>query len=191
MYMKNILEKMQKSWMTSAVISIVLGLILLIMPGFITKAAGYLMGAAAILLGAGRIIRYFRQQHIYPEFFRGDLLIGFLAAGMGLFIMLNVETVISIVPVLCGAMLLSNGVIGLQRTLGAYRAQYSRWWLLLIFAGITLGAGVLLIMNPFGALKTAVSVIGAALIYEGASDILTMLIAGKEIDSWKSAVKKE
>lgn len=188
--MKKLLKKMQESWMLSAVISIILGLIFLIIPGFITKAAGYLMGIAAILLGAGRVIRYFRQENIYPEFFRGDLLIGFLAAGIGLFIMLHVESVISIVPVLCGAVLLSNGVVGLQRTLGAYRANYSRWWLLMIFALLTLGAGILLIINPFAALKTAVSVIGAALIYEGGTDIITMLMAGKQIDGWKNTVKK-
>ena len=188
--MKRMMEKIQKSWMLSAIISMVLGLIMMVLPGFITKAAGYLLGTVAILFGLNRIIHYFRQENLYPAFFRGDLLVGFLAAGLGLFIMLHVEMVVSLLPVMAGAVLISNGVVGLQRAFGAGKALYDRWWLLLIFAALALGAGILLVINPFGTLKTAVSVIGGALIYEGASDILTMLLAGKKIDGWKKAAGK-
>lgn len=188
--MNKMLEKIQKSWMLSAGASMIIGLVLVLIPGFITKAAGYLMGAAAILFGLIRIIRYFGQKHIYPEFFRGDLLAGFLAAGLGLYILLNVEAVLGLVPVMAGAALIANGVVGLQRAHQAKKAGYQAWWMLLAFAGITLAAGVLLVINPFGALKTAVILIGAALIYEGASDILTMLIAGKKIEGWKASEKK-
>lgn len=188
--MKKMLEKIRKSWMLSAVISMALGLILLLLPGFIAKGAGYLLGGAAILFGLNRIIRYFQQQKIYPEFFRGDLLVGFLAAGLGIFIMLQVEMVISLLPMIAGVVLASNGVVGLQRAISAKKAAYRQWWLLLGFAVLTLGLGALLIINPFGALKTAVSVIGGALIYEGLSDMMTMLLAGKKIDGWKNTGKK-
>lgn len=183
------MKKMSSNWMFSAVTSMVIGLLLVLLPGFLTKAAGYLLGAAAVLFGVNRVITYFKQEKIYPEFFRGDLMIGLLAGTLGVFVMLNVQTVVSLLPLVFGAILFSNGVVGVQRAVQAQKAAYKQWWLLLIFALLTLGLGVVLVINPFGSLQAAVTLIGAGLMYEGVSDLLTMMLAGKKIDGWKHSGK--
>lgn len=183
------MKKMSSNWMFSAVTSMVIGLLLVLLPGFLTKAAGYLLGAAAVLFGVNRVLTYFKQEKIYPEFFRGDLMIGLLAGTLGVFVMLNVQTVVSLLPLVFGAILFSNGVVGVQRAVQAQKAAYKQWWLLLIFALLTLGLGVVLVINPFGSLQAAVTLIGAGLMYEGVSDLLTMMLAGKKIDGWKHSGK--
>jgi len=49
--------------------------------------------------------------------------------------------------------------------------------------------GVVLIINPFASIKLAISIVGGCLIYEGISDLLTMLLAGKKVDGWKELNK--
>ena len=71
--MTKFLKNLSKSWMFSAVASMALGLVLLLLPGISTKIVGYVLGALAIAFGVGRAVKYFQQKHIYPVFFRGDL----------------------------------------------------------------------------------------------------------------------
>ena len=191
MRLKEQWEKMRKNWLFSAAASAALGFLLLVMPGFLTKAAGYALGIGAILFGGSRVLNYFQEERMYPEFFRKDLMVGLLSVTLGILAMVKIDAMISLVPAAFGAVLFSNGVVGLQRALYAKKAAYSQWWLLLAFAVLTLALGLLLIINPFGVLKTAVRVIGAALMYEGITDALTMLIAGKKIDQWKEFMKKD
>ena len=183
-------KQISKHWLFSSAITIFLGLLLLLMPGFITKAAGYVLGIGAVVFGGSQVIRYFQEERIYPEFFRKDLMVGLLAATLGILILIRVEGVISLAPAVLGAVLFSNGVVGLQRAINARKAAYPQWWMLLIFALLTLALGLVLIINPFGSVKAAVMVVGGGLIYEGISDILTMLFAGKKIDGWKRPVKQ-
>ena len=183
-------KQISKHWLFSSAVTIFLGLLLLLMPGFITKAAGYVLGIGAVVFGGSQVIRYFQEERIYPEFFRKDLMVGLLAATLGILILIRVEGVISLAPAVLGAVLFSNGVVGLQRAIKARKAAYPQWWMLLIFALLTLALGLVLIINPFGSVKAAVMVVGGGLIYEGISDILTMLFAGKKIDGWKRPVKQ-
>ncbi|MBE5787461.1 MAG: hypothetical protein E7324_07980 [Clostridiales bacterium] len=187
--MNNSMKKISEKWQFSAAVSIILGLILLLLPGISTRIVGYLLGALAIGLGADRAVKYFQQKHIYPEFFRGDLMLGLLMATLGILIIVNVEMVISLVPIAFGVALVSNGIVGLQRTWMARQGAYEQWWLLLIFALLTFGMGVVLIINPFASIKLAISIVGGCLIYEGISDLLTMLLAGKKVDGWKELNK--
>jgi len=50
---------------------------------------------------------------------------------------------------------------------------------------LTLAAGVVLLVNPFASLQVAIIVIGAALIYEGVTDMLSILLISKKIGQWK------
>ena len=187
--MAKFLKNLSKSWMFSAVASMALGLVLLLLPGISTKIVGYVLGALAIAFGVGRAVKYFQQKHIYPEFFRGDLMLGMLVGALGILIIANVEMVISLAPIAFGVALVSNGVVGLQRAFVAKLGAYKQWWLLLAFALITLAMGVVLIINPFATVKLAISIVGACLIYEGVSDLLTMLLAGKKVEIWRNLKK--
>ena len=137
MNFKNIFERLQKAWIFSSLLSIVLGIILLFFPSITIQVVCYLLGGLAILYGIGRVIRYTRQSEVYAELFRGDLMIGLFLIAIGLFIVFRIEFVAGFIPVIFGIALLASGIGGVQRSMDAKRAGYERWVALLLMAALT------------------------------------------------------
>lgn len=185
MNFKNIFSKLKKAWLLSSILSVALGLVLLIFPWIAIQVVCYLLGGLAIIYGIIRIVRYARQGEAYPELFRGDLVIGLFLLAIGLFIVFRIEFVAGFIPVIFGIALLASGIGGVLRAMDAKRAGYERWFLLLVLASLTIVLGLILAMNPFATAQVAVAVIGAALVYDGVTDMITVLLVGKRIDEWK------
>lgn len=185
MNFKNIFSKLKKAWLLSSILSVALGLVLLIFPWIAIQVVCYLLGGLAIIYGIIRIVRYARQGEAYPELFRGDLVIGLFLLAIGLFIVFRIEFVAGFIPVIFGIALLSSGIGGVLRAMDSKRAGYERWFLLLVLASFTIVLGLILAMNPFATAQVAVAVIGAALVYDGVTDMITVLLVGKRIDEWK------
>ena len=81
-------------------------------------------------------------------------------------------------------MLLSS-IIKLQRSFDMLRAKYSRWWIFLIFSLLSAGLGVLLISHPFKSVLITIRVIGAVMIWNGITDIITGVFFIKKIKEFK------
>ena len=65
------------------------------------------------------------------------------------------------------------------------RAKYSRWWIFLIFSLLSAGLGVLLISHPFKSVLITIRVIGAVMIWNGITDIITGVFFIKKIKEFK------
>lgn len=187
MNFKGLLEELKRNWMFSAILSMLLGLVLLLFPGITTRVVCFLLGGLIILYGLTHVIRYFRQENTYAELFQGDLMIGLFGIAIGLFMILRADVVVSLIPIIFGIVLMANGIAGVQRAANARRAGYSRWGLLLALAILTAALSILLLVNPFATIKVTVAVIGASLIYEGISDLVAMHLVGKRIEKWKKS----
>lgn len=187
MTLPEMMEKLKKNWIASAVLCIVAGLILLFWPEQTLTAVCYVMGAVAIVMGVIRIVRYFKQDHTYPVIFQADLAVGFLALGLGIFMISNPKTVTSLIPVLFGVVILGFGAANILRSSDAKAAGVSSWKLMLVLALITVALGLAILIYPFSVLTITVSVAGGCLVYEGVTDILTVLLVGKRIEAWRSA----
>ena len=187
MNFKSLLEELKRNWMFSAILSILLGLVLLFFPGITTRVVCFLLGGLVIIYGLTHIIRYFRQESTYADLFRGDLMTGLFSVAIGLFMILRADVVVSLIPIIFGIVLMANGIAGVQRAADARRAGYSRWGMLLALAVLTVALSILLLINPFATIKVTVAVIGASLIYEGISDLAAMHLVGKRIEEWKKS----
>lgn len=182
------MEKLKKNWIASAVLCIVAGLILLFFPQEALSAACYIVGGIAVAMGVIRIVRYFKQDHTYPVIFQSDLVFGFLALGLGLFMVTSPQTVMGLIPTLLALVIIGFGVANILRAVDARRAGFERWGLLLGLAILTAVLGWVILMNPFGTLAATVSVVGGCLVYEGAADIVTVLLVGKRIEAWRNSL---
>ena len=189
MNFKDIFARLRKAWIFSSVLSILLGLVLLLFPTITIQVVCYMLGGLAIVYGIGRVIRYIRQGEAYPELFRGDLMIGLFLIVIGLFIVFRIEFVAGFIPVIFGIALLASGIGEVQRSMDAKRAGYERWLFIMVLASLTIVFGLVLVLNPFASAQVAVAVIGASLIYDGISDVVTILLVGKRIDEWKKNLR--
>ena len=71
------------------------------------------------------------------------------------------------------------GIGNILRALDAKKAGNRRWGVLLGMAALSALLGAVILSNPFAVMKTAVIVIGAALIYEGATDIALVFFSDR------------
>ncbi len=179
-------QKLKRSWIFSAIVTIVLGLILVLFPAATLTSVSYVVGGLAIAMGVIRTVRYFKQDHTYPYLFQSDLVVGLLSVGFGIFMVSQPVTVLSVMPHIFGILMVGWGIGGILRAVDAKKTGFTYWGVLLALAIISIVLGWLIMANPFGAMETATVVIGAGMIYQGVTDIVAVLAVGKRITQWKN-----
>ena len=94
-----------------------------------------------------------------------------------------------VLSVIALVVLVGCGIGGIVRAVEAKKAGVSKWGILLALAILTVVLGAVILSDPFSALETAIMVIGAGLIYEGATDLITAIVAGRRIEEWRKSEK--
>ncbi|MBQ6961092.1 MAG: DUF308 domain-containing protein [Clostridia bacterium] len=186
MNFQSVCKKLKESWIFSAIVIIVLGLVLVLFPAATLSAINYIMGGLAIAMGVIRTVRYFKQDHTYPYLFQSDLVVGLLSVGFGIFMVSQPVKVLSLLPHVFGILMVGFGVGGILRAVDAKKAGISYWGVLLALSILSIVLGWLIMANPFGTMETVTIVIGAGLIYQGVTDIVTVLAVAKRITQWKN-----
>lgn len=165
-----LLKKLKTNIVISAVLCILLGIVLVVWPDLSMQIVCTAIGAVLLIGGGVRLAVYFttKDGSLYAQI---NLIMGIILAVVGIWILLQPEKVLAIIPIIVGIVIVLHGVNNLQQTLTLYRDKYDKWWVALILGVLTVGFGVLLILRPFEALETVVMLIGIFLIYDGISDI--------------------
>ena len=187
MNISEIWNKVKQNWIISAVVTGLIGLVLLLFPGSALTSVCYCIGGLIIALGVIRVVRYFKQEHAYPYMFQSDLVTGLITIGLGLFTVTSPVSVMSMLPYLFGLLLAGCGVGNLLRSIDAKESGFAQWGVLLGLAILSILMGLVILSNPFGTLEVVIAVVGGCLIYEAVTDILTTLILSRKIKLWKSA----
>lgn len=162
--------QLKKSKMIAGIISALLGCVLMFWPGLSMGLICQFVGAALTITGVLTALVFFTQPKENP-FRTASLIAGILLAVLGIFIMLKPSFLVEFVPIFVGVIVLFDGMMNLIETFDLMKQKYSRWWISLIFAVLTIILGVLLILRPFGIAKFIMQAIGVIMLYNGISDI--------------------
>ena len=166
----NFLKSIRFNYILSSIITILLGIALVIFPRTSASVICMCLGVVLLICGVLNIISYFTQKDKI-HFFEYDFLFGMVFSIVGLWLVLNPEAIIMILPVIFAIVIILHGLIELQNSLNLRRFDYNRWWVIFILALITVVLGVIMLANPFIAASTLVIFIGFSLIYNGVVDI--------------------
>ncbi|MBR1584343.1 MAG: DUF308 domain-containing protein [Clostridia bacterium] len=188
MRFQTVMEQFKKNWIASAVLCIVAGLIMLLWPGPVLDAVCYVLGGISIAAGVTRIVRYFKQDHTYPVIFQSDLIVGLFTLALGIFMVTNPQAVMSMIPTLFAIVMIGFGIANILRAVDAKKAGIGPWGVLLAMAILSIILGYVILMGPFETLAVTVAVIGGCLVYEGVTDIITVLLVGKRIEAWRKSL---
>jgi uncharacterized membrane protein HdeD (DUF308 family) len=145
------------------------------------------LAAALIFMGALQLISYFAARLLHP--FSG--IIGAVILVVGLWIFLTPQSVVSLIPIVIGVVLAIHGFQDIKLALEAKSNGYGRWWIMFLIAFIGVALGVLCIIDSFGVVALATQIIGAALIYDGATDlwiIFKTLMAARKMKQEQDAL---
>ena len=165
-----LLKRLKTNIVVSAMLCIVLGIVLVAWPDLSMRIVCTAIGAVLLIGGGVRLAVYFtaKDGSIYSQM---NLITGIILAVVGVWILLQPDKVLAIIPIIVGIVIVMHGVNNLQQAVTLCKEKYDKWWVALILGLLTVGFGVLLICRPFEALDTAVMMIGIFLIYDGISDI--------------------
>lgn len=176
--MKQIFRDMRNNFLLTAIVSILVGLVLVLFPVRTTYLICNIAGILLILCGIVDIIRYVTSKG--EDFlFRYDLAAGIILCLAGLFIITQSDLIISFIPTIVGIVLLINGLVNLQKAFNLKKAGLERWWIDLTFAAATILLGLLIWLRPFAAVATTNIFIGICLILNGISNLCTMFGIGR------------
>ncbi len=176
-----VLKKLRLDYVVKAVVMVVIGIILAVW----TKASlDFMARALAVLLvviGAVFIISYFvKKERTFV--ISGGLVAGIIIAAIGGWIFINPGTFTDFIPKLFGIFILVSGLGNLWQTISLIRYKSRAWWISLIIAIGTVAIGGYLLFNPTNAKEIAVTLIGAFLIVDGATNLINAILVGVAAD---------
>lgn len=177
--MKSLLKSFLNGSMISSLLLLVLGLILILIPGLtmttlVRVGAGFLIAA-----GAFDLLKYvFRKENGQLSTL---LVSGVIFAAIGTLLMVNPGLVINLIPVILGIVLIVEGLVKLQRAVDLARMKYAKWFSVLLLAVISLAFGALVLANPFDTARTLVIIIGIGLVFAGLSGLGVTFVVNKRV----------
>ena len=145
-----------------------LGVALLLVPDVFLKMACYVIGALLIAWGVLGILGCVQDRTVRL----GTLLVSVLAAGTGIFVIGQPETISSILPIVVGLILLLDGLMNVRHGIGLRRFGDSAGVAVLVMGVITVAFGAVILFNPYSTAEWTLRIIGVGLVYSGLSDFV-------------------
>ncbi|MBQ7858540.1 MAG: DUF308 domain-containing protein [Faecalibacterium sp.] len=177
------MKKIKWHTLMLSVVYIALGVFLIAAPDVTLNAVCYTIGGAVLVCGAVQLVRYFTQREAL--FFAPlTLIFGIICVGVGGFLLLRSDIIISLLPTVFGLFVVFDSVTRIQNALELRRCQYKNWKSFLLLGLLSIALGILMIANPFGTMQTLVVAIGVILTLEGALNLISSLYTGLAVRTY-------
>lgn len=183
----NFLRSIKVNILSSAVLCILLGIVLLIYPNVSLTVVCRAVGVIVLVTGLSFVFSYLR---VGKRFWYGkiELVFGSIFAILGGFILLYPLGILSIVPIVFGILLIYHGIANVRQAFELHQYRDNGWWLPVLIAATTIVLGILIMRNPFGTMDILMRIIGACLIYDG---LMNTMLVGRFVKSIRNFRKLE
>lgn len=167
--MFDLLRKIRFNFVLTAVLTIVLGIMLIVAPGTAVRTIFTVVGWLLLISGAASLLTalFSKGQPVG----QGDLVLGLIQVATGLVVLLRPGFLMSLVGIVVGFVLLIHGIHDIQNARESKALGYS--WKFAIGAGIlTVLMGIVVMVNPFSTAATLLRLAGIFLLVDGVGDLL-------------------
>ena len=159
----------------------VLGVLFIVRPDRSLAVMGQVLGIAMIAFGVFKLVGYFSRD-LFRLAFQYDLEFGILLIVLGIIVLPRSEDVMGVLAAAIGISILADGLFKFRIAMDSKAFGISNWWMILVLAAITCGAGVLLVLRPWQGAKLLARLLGASLLCEGVLNLCVALSTVKIID---------
>ena len=167
-------KKLKWNLILMSVLYLGLGIFLLVRPSTALNIVCYALGAVVLICAAVQIVRYFTvERGVFQN--QLTLISGLVCLGLGAFLIIRSDIVVKILPIVFGLFVIFDSLSRVQNALDLRRCGYSSWKGFLLLAVLSVALGIVMIVDPFGAIETLVMAIGIILIVEGSINLLSAL----------------
>lgn len=115
------------------------------------------------------------RQHFDP-YFRG------LERAVWLILLISPQSLIAILPVLCGVILILNSAMQMQKSFTLRSHGYDNWIYAFIISLVILIGGIILLLRPIQTMKFILQLVGICLIVEGVIILVNQHEINKYLD---------
>ncbi len=155
-----------------AVISILAGIILLLLPELTLQYIIAVIGAMLLILGVASLIAYFRTSKDSKE----PVLIpfgGIICSVLGLIMLITPETFVNIFMILLGVILLIGAIGQLMIASNYYRYAPGTSPLIFLYPLLILICSIIIMINPFASAAGLLMFFGISIILYGIIDLIS------------------
>lgn len=153
-------------------IYLLLGIVLLIWPDVVLGGICMVIGSLVAGTGIVQLVRFFtvRERLFFAPL---TLVGGLICLGLGLFLLLRADVILTALPIVFGLFIVFDSVLRIQNALELRRCGYTTWKGILASGGVSVVLGLVMLFNPFGTVQALVMAIGIILIVEGVLNLLS------------------
>ena len=167
-------KRLKWNLVVMSVLYLALGIFLLLVPNTALNVVCYALGAVVIAGGVVQLVRYFTiERGLFQS--QLTLLSGLVCLAIGGFLLLRSDVVVRVLPIVFGIFVIFDSVGRIQNALELRRCGYGSWKGFLLLALLSVVLGIIMIVDPFGAMETLVMAIGVILIIESALNLFSAL----------------
>ena len=167
-------KKLKWNLVLMSILYLGLGIFLLLVPGTAMNIVCYALGGVVLACAAVQLVRYFAvERGVFQS--QLTLVSGIVCLALGAFLIIRSDIVVSILPIVFGLFVIFDSLGRIQNALDLRRCEYPSWKGFLFLPVLSVVLGVVLVINPFGAMEKLVMAIGIILIVEGAINLLSAL----------------
>lgn len=167
-----------------SVLLCVLGVVLIAVPEFSAVTLGIMCGVLLIVFGAVRLTGYFSRD-LYCLAFQYDLTFGILLVALGLIMLIRPGSLMNFICITMGLFILTDGVSKIQIAFESKKFGIPEWWLILLFAVLTVVFGLILMFRPGEGSNILMVFLGLTLLSEGILNLSTVITAVKIVKNQK------
>lgn len=172
------LKKLRWDMITTSVICVILGGVLIFFPKAVNEMIAYIIAGAMFVVSVIEFYNYFRK-NVGNDFYRNDLVYAVVSLVIAIILLAKREIIISLIPIALGALIIISGVRKLQNGLDLIRLKLSGWKTLAVLATINIVFGIVMVICATEAAEFITVLIGIGLVYSGVSDIFSVIRISK------------
>lgn len=167
--MLDLLRKIRLNFVLTAILTMILGVMLIASPGTAIKTVFLVVGWILVISGAASLLTalFSRGKPVG----QGDLVLGLIQLATGLVVLMRPSFLMSLAGVVVGFVLLIHGIHDIQNSIENRALGYD-WKLSMLIGVVTIIMGLVVMVNPFSTAKTLLRVAGVFLVADGLGDLL-------------------
>ena len=182
--MKEKAKNLKFNFVVAALLYIVLGVVLLVWPDTTSSVICYAIGVVLLVYGGVSILS-FLISHEKTAALALQLVVGVVAAALGVFFLTQPRLILSILPILMGLFVIIVSLLSIKRAFEMRHYGYPKWWAALLLALIAIGLGLLILFHPYMAAETVIMVIGVVFLYVGVCDLWAIWKVSRTIKEYR------
>ena len=151
---------------------------MLLNPSFVRDAVNYIIGIMAIIYGIIFTISVYqkRETEFYSKF---NLLGGILCISFGLFLILNPDILISLIPFCAGVIMFMDAITFTINSFNLKRFGIIKWWIGLIIGLLFMAFSIYIMVNAKNITDLLIRFIGGFFIFDAIVDFVVSIKLSK------------